>query len=125
MLIRCTRAFRDLKTAGKPMRAVGEEWEADASRLDEINRAGYGVMAEAVQDAPEGVEAVEDVPEPEDEGNVASDAATAPQRPTREELEGMTVKQLVELCESAGVDAPSKPRKAELVSLLSEYYGLE
>lgn len=49
MLIRCTRAFRDLKTAGKPMRKVGEEWEATPERLAEINRAGYGVMAEAVE----------------------------------------------------------------------------
>ena len=56
MLIRCTRAFRDLKAAGKPLRAVGEEWEADASRLDEINRAGYGVMAEAVEAHEEAVE---------------------------------------------------------------------
>lgn len=59
MLIRCTRAFRDLKTAGKPLRKVGEEWEADASRLDEINRAGYGVMAE---EAP--AEPPETAPEP-------------------------------------------------------------
>ena len=35
-----------METAGKPLRKVGEEWEADASRLAAINSAGYGVMAE-------------------------------------------------------------------------------
>ena len=49
MRLRCiNRDFRDLKAEGRPMRRVGDEWEADASRLAEINRAGYGAMAEAV-----------------------------------------------------------------------------
>ena len=52
MLIRCTKGFNDLD-AGK-WRSIGEEWEADASRLAEINAAGYGAMAEEVREtAPE------------------------------------------------------------------------
>jgi len=48
MRIRCTREFRDLSAKGKPLRRVGDEWEATASRLAEINSGRYGVMAEAV-----------------------------------------------------------------------------
>ena len=126
MLIRCiNRDFRDLKAEGRPMRKVGDEWEATPERLGEINRAGYGIMAEAVQDAPEDGETAEDGPEPEDEGNGASDAAKAPQRPTREKLERMTVKQLVELCVLDKVETPSKPRKDQLVDALAARYGLE
>ena len=126
MLIRCINtAFRDNATAGRPWRAIGDEWEATPERLAEINSAGYGTMAEAVQDAPEGGESAEDGPEPAEGAERAADAATAPQKPTREELEGMTVKQLVELCVLEKVDTPSKPRKDQLVDALAERYGLE
>ena len=47
MLIRCIKSFRDLKAKGKPMREVGEVWEVEPSRLAEINRTKYGLMAEA------------------------------------------------------------------------------
>lgn len=46
MRIRCTREFRDLSAKGKPLRRVGDEWEATASRLAEINSGRYGKMAE-------------------------------------------------------------------------------
>ena len=49
MLIRCVKEFRDFASKGNQLRKVGEEWEATASRLAEINSAGYGVMAEAVE----------------------------------------------------------------------------
>lgn len=126
MLIRCiNRGFRDLKADGRPLRKVGDEWEATAERVAEINRAGYGIMAEAVQDAPESGETAEDGPEPAEGAERAADAATAPKRPTREELEGMTVKQLVELCVIEKVETPSKPRKDQLVNALAAHYGLE
>lgn len=48
MRIRCTREFRDLSAEGKPIRHVGDEWEATASRLSEINSGRYGILAEAV-----------------------------------------------------------------------------
>lgn len=51
MAIRCIKAFRDLKAKGRPMRRVGDVWEGDASRAAEINRAGYGVMAEYFEEA--------------------------------------------------------------------------
>ena len=52
MRIRCiNRAFRDLSEDGKPLRRIGDEWEAPASRVAEINSAGYGVMAEEVAEA--------------------------------------------------------------------------
>lgn len=60
MLIRCTRAFRDIE-AGR-LRDVGEEWEATAERLAAINGAGYGKLAEAVKAEPEPEKAEE--PEP-------------------------------------------------------------
>lgn len=60
MLIRCTRAFRDIG-AGR-LREVGEEWEATAERLAAINGAGYGKLAEAVNAEPEPEKAEE--PEP-------------------------------------------------------------
>lgn len=46
MAIRCIKEFRDLKAEGRPVRRVGDVWEGGASRAAEINRAGYGVMAE-------------------------------------------------------------------------------
>ena len=49
MLIRCVKEFRDFASKGEPLRKVGEEWEATPERLAEINRAGYGKMAEAVE----------------------------------------------------------------------------
>ena len=123
MLIRCINtAFRDNKTNGRPWRAIGDTWEGTPERVAEINRAGYGVMAEAVQDAPEDAE---DGPEPAEGAERAADAATAPQRPTREELGEMTVKQLVELCVLEKVETPSKPRKDQLVDALAAFYGLE
>lgn len=126
MLIRCiNQDFRDLKADGRPLRKVGDEWEATAERVAEINRAGYGIMAEAVQDAPEGGKAAEGDPEPAEDEERAAEAAEAPQRPTREELEGMTVKQLVELCVLDKVETPSKPRKDQLVDALAARYGLE
>jgi hypothetical protein len=126
MLIRCiNQDFRDLKADGRPLRKVGDEWEATAERVAEINRAGYGIMAEAVQDAPEGGETDESGPEPAEGEERAAEAAEAPHRPTREELEGMTVKQLVELCVLDKVETPSKPRKDQLVDALAARYGLE
>ena len=56
MRIRCTREFRDLSAEGKPLRRVGDEWEATASRLAEINSGRYGVMAEAVRKPARGAE---------------------------------------------------------------------
>ena len=51
MLIRCiNRPFQDL--AENVWRKVGDEWEAAPERISEINRAGYGVMAEAVPEEP-------------------------------------------------------------------------
>lgn len=123
MLIRCiNRPFRDLKA--KCLRGIGDEWEADASRLAEINRAGYGVMAEAVEGAGTPAEA-EGGAKPAKTAKRAAEPARAPQAPTAEELEGMTVRQLVELCVLERVETPSKPRKDELVSALKSHYGLE
>lgn len=47
MRIRCiNRPFQDLDA--NEWREVGDEWEATPERLADINRAGYGAMAEAV-----------------------------------------------------------------------------
>ena len=56
MLVRCTLEFRDLKTAGKPMRRVGDEWEATAERLRELSSTRYGKLAEAVEETAESPE---------------------------------------------------------------------
>lgn len=115
MRIRCiNRRFRDLKAKGKPIREVGEEWEwADPSRVAEINSAGYGVMAEAVEDAPQGA------PEP----GAEQPAGDAPQ--TVAELRAMKVASLVALCAAYKVETPDKPKKDDLVAALAERLGLE
>lgn len=52
MLIRCiNRPFQDLVVG--VWRKVGDEWEGTPERVAEINRAGYGVMAEAVEPTAE------------------------------------------------------------------------
>ena len=106
------------------MRAVGDEWEASASRLAELGRTRYGTLAEAAggRETPE--ESASE-PEPTKGRKRAAGAARAPQKPTYEELEGMTVRQLVELCILEGVETEGRPRKAELLSALKAHYGLE
>lgn len=124
MLIRCINtAFRDNATAGRPWRAIGDEWEATPERLAAINRAGYGIMAEAVPEAPGGAEHDGDGREPADATKRAAWDARRPQSVA--ELEAMTVRQLVELCVLDGVVTPSKPKKEQLVTLLAEHWGLE
>lgn len=93
MLIRCTREFRDMKA--NVVRSVGEEWEATPERLRAINSAGYGKLAEAVEEG--------DAPD----------------------IDAMTVRQLVELCIREDVETVGRPKKAELVALLKAHYGME
>ena len=89
MLIRCTRAFRDLKSEGRPLRAVGEVWEADEERLAELNRAGYGKLAEP---------------------------APAPAEP--EDLSKMTKAQLLAVAEVRGVEVENSFTKARIIEAL-------
>ncbi len=48
MRIRCLKGFNDL-SEGK-WRSPGDEWEAEPSRLAEVNAAGYGQLAEEVRE---------------------------------------------------------------------------
>ena len=114
MLVRCTKEFRDLKTPGKPMRKVGETWEATPERLKELRGSRYGVLAEEVAER-----SAEPARAPQ--GAVSGPRPT----PTAEELDGMTVRQLVELCIREGVETQGRPKKAELLSALKAFYGLE
>lgn len=126
MRIRCIKAFRDNRTPGRPWREIGDEWEATPERLAAINRAGYGAMAEAVQEGAEPAEAADDAEdgrEPAEATKRAAGGASAPQ--TVEELEAMTVRQLVELCILEGVETKGRPKHAELVAALKAHYGME
>ena len=124
MRIRCiNRDFRDLKAKPKVMRRVGDEWEGTPERVAEINSAGYGVMAEAVPDARRAPERAPEAPEPANAAGRAAGSVTAPQ--SVEELEAMTNRELVELCIIEGVETEGRPRKAELVALLAEHFGME
>ena len=116
MLVRCTIEFRDLKTPGKPMRRVGDEWDATPERLYELRRSRYGILAEAVEDKPAEAARAPHGAEAEPVGGAA---------PTMQELEEMTVRQLVELCIREGVETQGRPRKAELLASLKAFYGLE
>ena len=116
MLVRCTMSFRDLETPGRPMRAVGEEWEATPERLQELANSRYGVLA---------VEVPERAAEPARASRKAEPAAPTADAPTADELEAMTNRQLVELCIREGVETSGRPRKAELVAALKSFYGLE
>jgi len=52
MRLRCVnRPFRDLSTG--TLYVPGDEFDGDAAKMERINSAGYGVMAEAVADAPD------------------------------------------------------------------------
>lgn len=114
MLIRCiNRPFQDL--AEGVWREVGDEWEGTPERVAEINRAGYGVMAEAVPEVQEEDVQHEDAPEPAEDVERPAGVASAPQAGG---LADMTVRQLTELCEERGIPVPSKPRKADLLAAL-------
>lgn len=124
MLIRCTIAFRDLKA--RTWRNVGDVWEADASRLAEINGTRYGGMAEEiVAELPETAPATRSEAEAGNTRKAAKQTGESPERPTLQELEGMNVRQLVERCIAEGVETKGRPRKAELIALLRTHYGLE
>lgn len=126
MLIRCiNRDFRDLKAEGRPLRRVGEEWEATPERLAEINRAGYGVMAEAAPEAAQDAESDEDGREPARADERAAEAAPVPQTPTADELEALTNRELVELCIKNDVETKGRPKHDELVAALKAHFGLE
>lgn len=98
MLIRCiNRPFQDL--AENTWREVGDEWEGTPERVAEINSAGYGVMAEAVEtpaevvaEAPaEAVEPPEEPPETAPETRAATTrakGAAARRKPRKSAQEG-------------------------------------
>lgn len=102
MRLRCVnRAFRDLVTEGKPIRKVGEEWDAPASRLAEINSAGYGIMAEEVAAKP-------------------SPSAEAGVREAKPEVSKMTKAELLDEAEARGIEVPQGATKAEIAELVGE-----
>ena len=106
MLIRCiNRPFRDLVADGKPLRKVGDEWEATPERLAAINGAGYGVMAEPADEEPS------EPSEPSEE---------EPNEPSEEKpwWDGKTRVELVEMASEKGIDVPSKATKAEIAEML-------
>ena len=87
---------------------VGEVFEGTEAQSCELARRGY---VEFVPGTPPGAPAA---PEPE----LGPEDA-----PTLEELEAMTVKQLVELCVENRIETPSKPRKTDLVAALALFFG--
>lgn len=76
MRVRCTRGFRDLKD--DIFRKEGDVFEVTEERYKEINTAGYGALAERLEE-PEQEPAQE--PEPESQGDEI--AAEVTQRPSR------------------------------------------
>ena len=105
MLIRCVKPFRDLKAEGRPMRSVGEQWDASPERLRELTGGKYGTLAESVQKRP------------------AADA-TGPQS-IIPDLSAMTLRQLSELCDAEGVIVRGRRRKADLAAALMEHWETE
>lgn len=57
MRIRAIRTFDDLECG--LTRSPGDVWEAGEARLSEINSAGWGDLAEAVEPAPGGPDGAE------------------------------------------------------------------
>ena len=123
MLVRCTIEFRDLKAPGKPMRRVGDEWETTPERLHELRCSRYGVLAEESPDR--GHEAPPAAHSAAKRGETREAVEAPAERPTADELEGMTNRELVELCIKNDVETSGRPKKAELVSALKAFYGLE
>lgn len=92
MRIRCVkRPFVDL--VENRWREVGDEWEASAERLADINSAGYGIMAEAVQEEPEPAHETPD-------------------------LTRMTRAQLLDKAAGRGVEVPARATKADIIEAL-------
>ena len=117
MLIRCiNRPFRDLVADGKPLRKVGDEWEATPERLAAINGAGYGKMAEPAEEEPS--EPSEPNEPSEEKPNEPSEEK--PSEPSEEKpwWDGKTRVELVEMASEKGIDVPSKASKAEIAEML-------
>ena len=124
MLVRCTKAFRDLQA--RTWRNVGDTWEATPTRLAEINRTRYGVMAEEITaGGPETAPAARSASKAGETRDVSEAPARAAVTPTVAELEAMTNRELVNLCVKNDVETSGRPRKAELVESLKAFYGLE
>ena len=97
------------KNTGRKWKA-GDVFEGTEAQSCELARRGY---VEFVPGAPPGAE-----PEPAPAPAPAAEAA-----PTRDELEAMTVKQLVALCVENRIETPSKPRKGDLVAALALFFA--
>lgn len=112
MLVKTNRCFYDLRE--DTYRNVGDEFEVSKSRFDELNELVNGFVEEVK-------EIKEDAPEDEDKTQEDEDKTQEDEEVTEEveeNQEDLTVAEIKEKLDEAGIEYKAKATKSELLELL-------
>lgn len=113
MLVKTNRCFYDLRE--DCYRNEGDIFEVSQDRFDELNKLVNGFVEEVKEikeDAPE-----DEVETPEDE-EVTEEVDTEIQEDEEENQEDLTVAEIKEKLDEAGIEYKAKATKSELLELL-------
>lgn len=110
MLVKTTRCFYDLRE--DTYRNVGDEFEVSKARFDELNELVNGFVEEVKEDAPE------DEAETSEDKVVSEEADAEIQEAEEENQEDLTVAEIKEKLDEAGIEYKAKATKSELLELL-------
>lgn len=105
MLVKTNRCFYDLRE--DTYRNVGDEFEVSKSRFDELNELVNGFVEEVK-------EIKEDAPEDEDKTQEDEEVTEE----VEENQEDLTVAEIKEKLDEAGIEYKAKATKSELLELL-------